>query len=331
MEENGFQWDFQPFLSTNTWNILYQSGNGPQKIMGIISGFCRRFLLLFRLRPYDYVFIHREATPLGPPIVEYLISQVLGKKIIYDFDDAIWLSDQSGESWLWKTLKWRSKVSSICKWSWKVSTGNEFLADYAKRCCERVVILPTIVNTEIHQINNSPVKTVSPIPTIGWTGSHSTLSYLEEILPVLQEIEQKVDFKFIVIANRDPKLPLKNYQFIQWKKELEIDDLSQLDIGVMPLTDSEWSRGKCGFKLIQYLALGIPAIASPVGVNGEIVKHGETGFIATTPNEWKTTLMKLIESPDLRNSLGQNGRMLIINHFSVQSQKEVFFGLLSQH
>lgn len=326
MEEKGFEYDFQSFLSINAWNNLYKQGKTLQKISGVISGYLRRLIRLFLVYQYDYILIHREATPLGPPIIEWILAKMLNKKIIYDYDDAIWMADQGGENQLWTLLKWRSKVASICNWSYKVSTGNDFLADYARQFCDEVVVLPTVINHEVHI---SATKEKNQIPFIGWTGSHSTLFYLDSLLPTLQELEESFEFTFLVIANKDPKLPLKNYQFIKWSRESEIEDLSLMDIGVMPLEDNEWSKGKCGFKLIQYLSIGIPAIASPVGVNSEIVINNETGFLASSHNEWLEVLKKLLDSSTLRKEMGDSGRELITNKYSVESQKETFFSLFT--
>jgi glycosyltransferase involved in cell wall biosynthesis len=331
IEENAIVWSFQSFVSDKGWQILYEKGNIASKILAALSGFLRRWAILTRLSRYDYIFIHRELAPFGPPIFEWLIAKVFRKKIIYDFDDAIWLADQKNENPLWKMVKWRSKVASICKWSWKVTAGNNYLADYAKNHCDQVVLFPTVVDTAIHKQQTKP-NTQYPIPntqypTIGWTGSHSTLFYLDGLLPVLQALEKVVDFEFVVIANRNPELPLKHFRFIPWNKDTEIEDLRLLDIGVMPLEDNEWAKGKCGFKLIQYLALGIPAVAAPVGVNDQIVLDGETGFLADNPETWKSKLLLLLQNPELRDKLGQAGRRLIEDQFSVKSQESRFLEL----
>jgi glycosyltransferase involved in cell wall biosynthesis len=156
--------------------------------------------------------------------------------------------------------------------SYKVSVGNSFLADYARKYNRNTVIIPTVVNTDTVHGRLQDQSTSKPV--IGWTGTFSTLKYLDIILPSLQRLQDKFDFVFIVIANKDPKLPLKNYRFIAWNKETESEDLLKLHIGLMPLYDDDLSRGKCGFKAIQYMALGIPAVVSPVGVNTAIVDNG---------------------------------------------------------
>ena len=162
---------------------------------------------------------------------------------------------------------------------------------------------------------------------IGWTGSHSTNQYLPILESVLEKLSEEFDYEFIVISNQPPPLKLSNLRFIPWKKESEVGDLNQFDIGVMPLVDSEWERGKCGFKLIQYLALGIPAVCSPVAVNTEIIHHGENGFHASNEAEWYEGIKSLLQDKALRKRFGENGRKKILDHYSVKSQEEKFINL----
>ena len=279
---------------------------------------------MLRLSRYDFVLVHRETTPIGPPIFEWLISKVLKKKIIFDFDDAIWMNDghDSVISW-WLKSRW--KIQKICQWSWKVSAGNEFLADYARRYCRQVEVIPTVVDTEVHK--NSKFKIQNSKPIIGWTGSHSTLFYLDSIIPIIQELQKDYDFEFMVIANKNPELPLKKFRFTKWCKESEIDDLEQIDIGIMPLEDTEWAKGKCGFKLIQYGALEIPSVASPVGVNRQIIEHGVNGFLAETAMEWKESLRNLLEDEHLRKKIGKAARTKIENDYSVRAYQNSFIEL----
>lgn len=325
---HGYTWHFQSFLSENGWTVLYEKGNILRKIMAVLNGYLRRIGCLFRLAPYDYIFIHRETSPFGPPIFEFIITKILQKPIIYDFDDAIWLADQTQENWLWKTAKWRGKVGQICRWSWKVTAGNEFLAAYAHKFCDRVIILPTVVNTNIHKRTDTPIQKEKL--TIGWTGSHSTLFYLIELLPVLKKLEQMHDFEFLVIANKNPQLELKNFRFVKWTEKKEVKDLMQIDIGVMPLLPSEWAKGKCGFKLIQYMSLGIASVSSPVGVNIDIIEDGKTGLLASGESEWFHCLSQLLTNEKLRQDLGISGSHLIQNAYSVKSQKVKFLNLFAE-
>lgn len=296
-----------------------------------MQGFWRRSVGLFDVWSADFVFIHREAAPVGPPVFEWIIARIFHRRIIYDFDDAIWLTDKL-ESPLVKMIKCRGKVSTICKWSYRVSCGNAYLAEYAKKFNPNVVINPTTIDTD-RQHNPSLVRglrdhSVSKPLTIGWTGSHSTLKYLNELQPVFKCIESEhPDVCFLIIADKRPDLSLDRLTFIPWRAETEIADLSQIDIGVMPLPNDEWSKGKCGFKILQYMSLCIPSLNSPVGVNIDIVNHGINGFLCSTKEEWLHGIRLLIADKELRDRLGAAGRQTVVNHYSVNSNSATFLAL----
>jgi glycosyltransferase involved in cell wall biosynthesis len=329
LKENNIHFDTHCFINETTWRILYKPGNVFAKLTGILRGFFSRFLLvLFSIHKYDYVFIHREASPVGPPVFEFIIGKIWRKKIIYDFDDAIWISDPSGTNKLSSWLKAYWKVKHICSWSYKVSAGNQFLADYAKQNKAREVdILPTCVDTA--NAHNRLKNQFSEEIVIGWTGSHSTMIYLEDLLPVLSSLATNNAVKIVIISNRQPGFILPNLKFIQWNELTEVEDLLLLNIGLMPLKPDLWSEGKCGFKIIQYMALGIPAVASPVGVNKKIIDEGINGFLCSTDEEWLSALKQLIMQPSLRAGMGEAGRKKIESSYSVEANSGTFLSLFS--
>lgn len=331
LEKQGHQIDRQSFLDTKTWRILYKQGYQFIKIIGIIKGFLRRIKLLFSLKKYDYVFIHREATPIGYPFIEYCIAKICKKKIIFDFDDAIWLPNTSQENKLVARLKFHQKTNLICKWATKISAGNQYLVDYAKQFNQNVVLNPTTIDTEnLHNADFFP-NPKNNIFTIGWTGTHSTLFYLDFLWEVLEELEQKYTFKMIVIANQKPITTLKSLEFIEWNKNTEIQDLLKIDVGLMPLTDDKWAKGKCGFKALQYMALGIPTIASPVGVNTAIIQNNKNGFLCTTQQEWKECLISFFENKINYHQIAKNTRQTIVDNFSVIANEENFKNLFEKN
>lgn len=328
---HGITFHPQSFISTKGWILLYKKGKSITKFFMLCLGFTKRFGIMFKINSYDLVFIHREVTPIGPPIFEWVIATVFRKKIIYDFDDAIWLTDRKNESYFIRILRWRSKVSSICNWSYAVSCGNEYLCDYARQFAKQVVYNPTTIDTEklhrrdLYSIEKNPNKIV-----IGWTGSHSTLKYLKTIESELVALEKKFPMlELLVIADRKPELALKNLKFIPWSFENEITGLLEADIGIMPLPDDEWSKGKCGFKALQYLALEIPAVVSRVGVNANIVEHNQNGFLCSTSQEWITSLEHLITDEKERRAFGEKGRQKVIEEFSVLSNTQNFLTLFT--
>jgi glycosyltransferase involved in cell wall biosynthesis len=205
--------------------------------------------------------------------------------------------------------------------------GNDYLCSYAKACNPSVIKIPTCVDTVSRHNILKPLH--EGTLTIGWTGSHSTLHYLDEIVPVIDRLQKEFDFTFLVISNKPPQLNLKDWEFIPWQEKTEIEDLLKMDIGVMPLKNDAWSEGKCGFKLIQYLALGIPAVASPVGVNSLILEQGLSGFLCVTQKEWLDGLKRLLSEGQLRKAMGHSGRKKIVEEYSLQSQKEDFLRLFT--
>ncbi len=325
LRQKGVSYEVCSFLDERTNRILYQPGRIPQKIFGILRGFLRRWAHLFWSRQASYVFIHREATPIGPPWAEWLLAKVLRKKIIYDFDDAIWLRDASSVNAVSTLLKWQNKVPVVCRWSHAVSAGNEYLANFAQQHAPRVVVNPTTIDTE--QQHNRLQDQTTERPVVGWTGSHSTLKYLEPLVPIFQQLERTHDFNLVVIADRPPAVALPSLKFVPWQLNTEIDDLLRFHIGLMPLPDDAWAQGKCGFKALQYLALGIPALVSPVGVNTEIVEHGKEGYHCATDEDWYNYLDKLLTDTELRIRMGKAGRQKVVDQYSVRSNSDNFLDL----
>lgn len=325
LQQEKITFQVYPFLSISTWKILYKPGYTFSKITGIVTGFLRRTLLLFHLWKYDYIFIHREATPVGPPIFEWLIAKVFCKKIIFDFDDAIWLPNTSENNKIVAGIKWHSKTAAICKWAYKISCGNSYLCNYARHYNANVVLNPTTIDTQY--LHNTINNQEAALPVIGWTGSHSTIDYLNDIIPVIAQLEKEFPFIFLVISNRKPHFNLKSLQFLPWNKTTEIADLSKINIGIMPLKEDAWSEGKCGFKALQYMALGAPAVVSPVGVNKKIVQQGVNGFLATNKQEWMEALSTLLQNNTQRKVMGSAARKTIEQHFSVISNSKNFLEL----
>ncbi len=331
LASKGYRFKVFPFLNPRMNGMLYQSRFLPGLAIALLVGFVRRVIHLFSAINAHYIFIHREAMPVGPPVFEWICAKPMRKRIIYDFDDAIWLTDRE-ESKTTKLLRWRGKVRPICRWSYRISCGNNYLAAFARSFNANVVVNPTTIDTE--NLHNPEIIKVSKDPSrviIGWTGSYSTLKYLQQLVPVLQHLEQEFpQVAFRVIADRNPELPLQRYAFVPWNKTTEAKDLAILDIGVMPLPDDAWTRGKCGFKALQYMAMEIPCVVSPVGVNIEIVQHGVNGFWAATAHEWQLYLSQLIQDENLRLQMGKSGRQTVLQRYSVRSNAPLFLSLFDK-
>jgi len=167
---NGIQYDYKPFIGLHTWKILFKPGHAFKKVTGFAWGFVKRFFLLFSIARYDYIYIHREATPVGPAFFEWIAVKLFRKKLIYDFDDAIWIPFTSANNKLAARLKNFGKVAQICQWSYKVSVGNDYLAAFAKQYNDKVVVIPTVVDTEA--VHNRMQNQQTTSPAIGWTGHY---------------------------------------------------------------------------------------------------------------------------------------------------------------
>lgn len=323
--QHNLAYEYASFFDLKTWDIIFKKGHYLEKVFGTIKGFLNRIKLLFRVRHFDIVFIHREASPIGPPFFEWFIGCVLKKKIIFDFDDAVWLQEASENNKLISFIKWSKKTKFICRISHTISAGNQYLADFAGTFNNRVLINPTVVNTTGAHRGLKHHTADTQLCTIGWTGTFTTLPHLQTIIPVLLQLQQEIDFRFLVICNKDPQIALNHYEYIEWSEDREAADILKFDIGIMPLPDTEWAKGKCGFKAIQYMSLGIPAVVSDVGVNATIVDDGQNGFVCRTDPEWRSALKTLLADQALRIAMGLNARQKIENYYSVNAQTAAFF------
>ena len=328
LKENQFKITLLPFLNQSGWKLLYSTSH-LKKNLQLIKSFLSRPFGCLKLFTAEFVFIHREIAPIGPPVFEWIIAKILKKKIIYDFDDAIWFTDKKNESLIEQTIRWRRKVSSISKWSHKVSCGNEYLRQYAALYNSNAILNPTTIDTgnlhnpSLYQIQKDRTRII-----IGWTGSHSTLKYLYMLQDVLRQIQKKfIQVDILVIADEKPAMNLDRIKYKPWSRENEIKDLMLADIGIMPLPDNEWAKGKCGFKALQYMALEIPTIISPIGVNKEIIQHELNGFLCSTDEEWLVALEKLIRDATLRKQIGKAGKQTVISRYSVSSNSANFLSL----
>lgn len=329
LNKRNIEYKVYPFFNTQAWHMLYSNGNTVKKALYLLIGFHKRFFQVFHTLTVEYVFVHREMTPIGPPILEWVIAKWFKKKIIFDFDDAIWLTDRAEEGSVLSFLKWRRKVNNICSWSYKVSCGNHYLRDHALRFNPASFYNPSTIDSagRHNPTLYTSIKSGREI-VIGWTGSHSTLKYLAALLPVLEQLQNQFSFvSVLVIADQPPNISLEKLTFIKWNLETEIEDLLKIDIGIMPLPDDEWAKGKCGFKALQYMSLEIPAVISPVGVNTYIINHGVNGYLASTEQDWFNYLSALISDEALRNKMGKLGREKVIKNYSVSSNTSNFLSL----
>jgi len=294
--------------------VLYKPRRYLEKASYFLVSTANRILDLLRALRHDLIFIQREAFPYGPPIFEKLLAR-LGKPIIYDFDDAIYLPQASKANKLFIFLKNSQKTKEIIRLSQQVIVGNDHLKEYAIRYSENVTMIPTAIDTDRYLISE---PRSSDIVTLGWIGSHSTLPYLNLVETALRQLSKRYDILLRIVGG---EYHLEGVQVDNrtWSLQDEVSHLQSFDIGLMPLLDNERARGKCGFKALQYMAVGVPCVCSPVGVNREIVQDGYNGYLAGNEDEWIEKFSILIESPDLRCKLGLRGRATVEERYSIKA------------
>ena len=328
LRERGVQITYAPFEDEELHALLYKPGL-IGKLGGVTRALGRRMSLVKNVRDYDLVYILREAALLGPPVFERLIHQ-RRVPIVFDFDDAVFVSYKSPSNGYLSYLKFASKTKTICRMASHVMAGNPYLADYARQVNDRVTVIPTTIDTEKYQ--PPPRKELSGPPVIGWTGSYSTVQHLDTLRGALKKLAARESFRLRVIGTPKYECAPIDVEAMPWRANTELEDLSAIDIGVMPLPEDRWSKGKCGLKALQFMALGIPTVCSPVGVNCDIIQDDENGFLAGTEDEWVDKLSRLIRSHELRQRLGQAGRATVEQTYSAVTQSprvyEIFKSVL---
>ena len=325
LRKDGVEITYAPFESEELHALLYKPGNAGRKLKLVAESISRRFSLMRAVRDYDVVYILREAALLGPSFFERWIHRS-GVPMVFDFDDAVFVSYRSPTNGYLSYLKFASKTKSICRMSAHVMAGNSYLAEYARQVNANVTVVPTTIDTEKYSVKNEADE--SEPPTIGWTGSFSTVQHLDTLRSALQRLAKQTKFRLRVIGTPTYKLDGVDVEAMQWRADTELKDLHAIDIGVMPLPDDNWSKGKCGLKALQFMALGIPTVCSPVGVNTEIIQDGENGFMAGSEDEWVEKLGRLVHSAELRRQLGRAGRRTVETKYSANVQAPRVFELL---
>ena len=317
LEANGFEVTLISLFTTSFFRLVYKPGNLGIKAFRFAGLALRHLWRLRRARDYDVIFIYREIFPVGPALVEWLLSR-FGPPIVFDFDDAIFLPSVSEANRLIATLKMPSKVATIVRNSAHTVVGNDYLAAYARQFSDAVTTIPTCVDTTKFTPESRSRIPDPGLPVVGWIGSPTTASYIKGLGLVLQRVAKQHPFVLNVSGTGEPvAIPGVQVENPNWVLDGEIDLFRNCDIGVYPLLDDAWAKGKCGFKAIEFMACGVPVVASAVGVNREIIKDGVNGFLATTDNEWVEKLGRLIAEPALRARLAAAGRRTIEERYSL--------------
>jgi glycosyltransferase involved in cell wall biosynthesis len=323
LRNNGYEVTLSPLLNYHYLNSLY-SKKTPSYTL-IFYSYLKRVLVLFKVKKFDLIIVEKEIFPWLPSWAEQLLS-TFSIKYIVDFDDAIFHNYDLNNNYIVKKLLF-NKIKTVIANSSCVIVGNEYLYNYAiESQAKKIHIIPTVI--DFNKYKNISKKS-NKIFTIGWIGSPSTVKYLDIVKPVLIKLLNFINFELVVIGatpNDFLNLPVK---VLKWTEDSEVININQFDVGIMPLPDEPWEQGKCGYKLIQYLACGVPVICSPIGVNKEIVETGKNGFLANNEAEWLTAFLSLHDSPLLCNEYGNYGRNKVINQYSLQSSEKRFIEIVN--
>ena len=310
----GYSLDFFSFINDIDLSGKYIYTNYPW--FRIIYFYFRRFRIMLRSSNYSLVWIEKESLPFFPLWVE--LGLLRCTPYVLDYDDAVFHTYDC-HRWAIVRMIYGRRLDGLMAHAQLVVCGNQYLAERAtKSGAKWVEILPTVIDLDRYPIPRQIHHYASPTPTrLVWIGSPSSAKYLQLIYVVLRELSTRFNFVLRVIG-ADVQIDGVQIECVQWTEESEVMALSECTVGLMPLFDSPWERGKCGYKLIQYMACGLPVVASGVGVNKEIVKEGINGFLAHSDYDWVNALERLLTDDQLRFQMGQAGRQRVENEYCIQ-------------
>ena len=319
LREEGFEFTISSFQTNRLWNIIYKPGRVAEKICWTFIGYFKRVYDLLRAPFYDAVFVNLWVTPLGFPLFERILF-FFNSKVIYDIDDMIFLDKGKKENTSFvQKLKGRRKPLVLMKH-----------ASYVIVCTPKLEEIALDINKNKQAIDISstfdterfvPVQSYIQKSTtvIGWTGTHSTIPFLDTLQPVLANVSKKRNIKLLVIANKEYQMVDVPTEFVFWNAATEVQDLHKMDIGLYPIPATEWSLGKSSLKALTYMSIGIPFVATAYGTNFRIMEDGVQGFLAKNNEVWENRLIELIDNVAMREKMGKEGRKRVVEKYSVRA------------
>jgi glycosyltransferase involved in cell wall biosynthesis len=322
LAEQGVQVTVAPLLPDDYVRDLYEKGHG--RALPVAAAYLRRLARLVDSRRHDVVWIEKEALPWLPAWYEAILAR-LQTPFVVDYDDAVFHRYDHGPARLVPGL--RHKIASVMRRATVVLVANRYLADYAQGAgAQRIVELPTVVDLSRYQATQ---RTPNGSLRVGWIGNPLTAEYLDLVRPALTELARRRKLTLVVVGARIDVdgVPVETRR---WSEETETSDIQTFDLGIMPLPDTPWCRGKSGYKLIQYLACGRPAVASPVGANRDIIENGRDGLLASTTAEWVAAIDELAGAPERRREMGQIGRLKVEQRFSLSTTAPILASALKE-
>ena len=316
-----------PFMSNNDY-FNFKKNKKLRIFIKMPLLLLKRCKLILKCKKNDIIFLHRDIIPFGPIFFERIL-KLKGCKIILDLDDAVYSKNideiSSGNKLLYK-LKYGKRFDSLIKIVDSVLCGNKYIYEHCIQYNKKCTILPTVIDTEKVKVRNVNMKKNGEI-TIAWIGNPGNSNYVLAILDQINEYFKnstiKCNLKLIGAKNINKKYSHINIIQKQWNLCTEYEELYECDFGIMPLLDTEWSKGKCGAKILQYFASGMPALASNVGVNNEIIDDGINGFVVKD-NNWYEGIDKMVKKYTDLDKMGKNGRKKVEDKYSINANLHVF-------
>ncbi|MCG2711526.1 MAG: glycosyltransferase family 4 protein [Candidatus Omnitrophica bacterium] len=315
LKEQGIEYTLSPGVSKGNYLKVYSGYHPLKKLAALVPVFFKRLIDVLRVSRYDIVFLQREIFPQIYPIIEKMIMK-LNKNVVFDFDDAIFLVPAGRAGFIYK-FRYKHNIREIIKGSSHIITGNVYLREYAGRFNPNVCVIPTCVDTDRFYIKKRLISD-NEQAVIGWIGTEHSLIYLKSIEGVFKELSKNFNICLHVIGGRN--FAVKGVKVVnkKWDMDTEVADLHELDIGVAPLLDDGWGKGKCGLKALQYMSCGIPVVCSDAGVYKEMIVEGENGFLASIANDWVQKLTMLIQDKKLREKISLAARNMIEEKYSLK-------------
>ena len=323
LEARGISIEFRAFATQELLKLLYRPGLAFRKVVGLARTMAAQVRRIPAAGDFDVAVVHRNMSLLGPAVLEQRLAQQT--PFVYDFDDAIHLLHTSDANRAFGWLKFPAKTAQICSLARSVTVGNEYLAAFARRYSGSVDIVPSSVDTAVY--TPGPVRVQSLPPVIGWMGSSTSQTYLEPFGPLLSRLVGS-GLRFRIVSDRRPESFEFPFEWTPWSAHAEVSDLRDFDVGIMPLPDTEWAKGKCAMKLLQYMGVGVPSIGSALGGNLEVIRDGENGYLASSEDEWLDKTLRLARDPALSRRIGAAGRETVLARYSAEVCAERFADVL---
>ena len=318
-KEDGYNISVSSFSDKNLWNIQYKKNFYILKIFGTLRGYLRRLKNIFHLNKYEIIYVFMWVTPFGSSLFERVF-RMFSKRIIYDFDDAIFIKNAEknniSNNPITKIFKNSSKYKYLIKYANHVVVSSPYHVNFCKE--KNIYSKCTYIPCSLDVDRFTPLlnKKNNKIPVIGWTGTFSSINYLDTLREIFIELSLKYKFKIIIIGNFEYNIDNLDVEVIKWSEKNEVEDLQKIDIGVYPIIESEWALGKGALKAMQYMSVAVPTVATDFGTSKNVINNNKNGLLVKSKSEWIEALTLLLEDNDLRLKIGKAGRETIVQKYS---------------